>query len=170
MEQPEGFEVAEKEHLVYKLNKSLYSLNQAPRQMYKQFESFITNLGYHKAQDDQCVFMKRYVEGDFIILLLYVDDMLIVGNSTKRIALLKKTLSKSFAMKDLGSTKQILGMKIYRDRSEKKLQLSHEGYVEKVLERFNMKNSKSIFSPLAGHHKLSINQCPTSKKEKEVIK
>jgi len=65
--------------------------------------------------------MKRYVEGDFIILLLYVDDMLIVGNSTKRIALLKKTLSKSFAMKDLGSTKQILGMKIYRDRSEKKL-------------------------------------------------
>ena len=81
----------------------------------------MTNLGYHNAQADQCVFMKRYVDGDFIILLLYVDDMLIVGNSTKRIALLKKTLSKSFAMKDLGSTKQILGMKIYRDRSEKKL-------------------------------------------------
>ena len=121
MEQPEGFEVAEKEHLVCKLNKSLYGLKQTPRQWYKKFESFMTNLGYHNAQADQCVFMKRYVDGDFIILLLYVDDMLIVGNSTKRIALLKKTLSKSFAMKDLGSTKQILGMKIYRDRSEKKL-------------------------------------------------
>ena len=68
--------------------------------------------------------MKRYVDGDFIILLLYVDDMLIVGNSTKRIALLKKTLSKSFAMKDLGPAKQILGIKISRDRSEKKLWLS----------------------------------------------
>ena len=93
--------------------------------------------------------MKRYVEGDFIILLLYVDDMLIVGNSTKRIALLKKTLSKSFAMDDLGSAKQILGMKISHDRSEKKLWLSQEGYIEKVLERFNMQNAKSIFSPLA---------------------
>ena len=124
MEQPEGFEVAGKEHLICRLNKSLYGLKQAPRQWYNKFESFMTNLGYHKAQADQCVFMKRYVEGDFIIPLLYVDDMLIVGNSTNRIALLKKTLSKSFAMKDLGPAKQILGIKIYRDRSEKKLWLS----------------------------------------------
>jgi len=47
------------------------------------------NLGYHKAQSDHCAFMKKYVEGDFIILLLYVDDMLIVGNNTKMIVLLK---------------------------------------------------------------------------------
>jgi len=65
--------------------------------------------------------MKKYVEGDFIILLLYVDDMLIVGNSTKRIALLKKALGKSFAMKDLGPAKQILGMRISHDRANKKL-------------------------------------------------
>ena len=118
MEQPEGFMVACKEHLVCKLKKSLYGLKQAPRQWYKKFESFMTGLGYHKAQPDHCVFMKRYTEGDFIILLLYVDDMLIVGNGTKRIALLKKALSKSFAMKDLGPAKQILGMKISRDRSK----------------------------------------------------
>lgn len=170
MEQPEGFKVAGKEHLVCKLNKSLYGLKQAPRQWYKKFESFMTNIDYHKAQVDQCVFMKKYVEGDFIILLLYVDDMLIVGNSTKRIALLKKTLSKSFSMKDLGPVKQILGMKISCDRSKKKLWLSQEGYIEKVLERFNMQNAKPDCSPLAGHHKLSISQCPTSKKEKEAMK
>ena len=81
----------------------------------------MTDLGYHKEQAYQCVFMKKYAEGDFIILLLYVDDRMIAGNNTKMIVFLKKTLSKSFAMKDLGSTKQILGMKIYRDRSEKKL-------------------------------------------------
>ena len=138
MEQPEGFVVAGKEHQVCILKKSLYGLKQAPRQWYKKFESFMTGLGYHKAQPDHCVFMKRYAEGDFIILLLYVDDMLIVGNGTKRIALLKKALSKSFAMKDLGPAKQILGMKISRDRSKKLLWLSQERYIEKVLERFNM--------------------------------
>jgi ATP-binding cassette subfamily B (MDR/TAP) protein 1 len=108
MEQLEGFIVEGKEHHVCRLKKSLYGLNQAPRQWYKKFESFMTNLGYRKAQPDYCVFTKRYAEGDFIILLLYVDDMLIVGNGTKRIALLKKALSKSFAMKDLGPDKKYL--------------------------------------------------------------
>ena len=60
----------------------------------------MTGLGYYKAQPYHCVIMKSYAKDDFIILLLYVDDMLIVGNGTKRIALLKKALSKSFAMKD----------------------------------------------------------------------
>ena len=91
--------------------------------------------------------------------------MLIVGNGTKRIALLKKALSKSFAMKDLGPAKQILGMKISRDRSKKLLWLSQERYIEKVLERFNMKYVKSVISPLAGHHKLNSKQYPTNKKE-----
>ena len=77
--------------------------------------------------------------------------MLIVGNGTKRIALLKKALSKSFAMKDLVPAKQKLGMKISRDRSKKLICLSQERYIEKVLERFNMKDAKSVTSPLAGH-------------------
>ena len=56
--------------------------------------------------------MKRYDEGGFLILLLYVDDMLVVGHNSKKIVRLKKALRKSFAMKDLGLTKQILGMHI----------------------------------------------------------
>ena len=126
----------------------------------------MTNLGYHKTHSNRCAFMKKYVEGDFIILLLYVDDMLIVGNNTKRIAILKKVLGKSFAMKDLGPAKQILGMRISRDRANKKIWLSQEEYIEKVLERFNMQNTKPVNSPLVGHHKLSKDHCPTSKKEK----
>ena len=73
-------------------------------------------------------------------------------------------------MKDLGPAKQILGMKISRDRSKKLLWLSQERYIEKVLERFNMKDAKSVISPLAGHHKLTSKQCPTSKKEKEEMR
>jgi hypothetical protein len=59
--------------------------------------------------------MKRYAEEDFIIHFLYVDDMLIAENGTKKIPLLKKALSKSLSIKDLGPTKQIVGMKISRD-------------------------------------------------------
>ena len=48
--------------------------------------------GFHKTQADHCVFVKRYDEGDFLILLLYVDDMLVVSQDTKKIASLKKAL------------------------------------------------------------------------------
>ena len=85
---------------------------QAPRQWYRKFESVMQQQGYKKTTFDHCVFVQRFSHDDFIILLLYVDDMLIVGQSASRIAKLKQELSKSFAMKDLRLVKQILGVRI----------------------------------------------------------
>ncbi|XP_049381203.1 retrovirus-related Pol polyprotein from transposon TNT 1-94 [Solanum stenotomum] len=98
-----------------------------------------------------------------------MDDMLIVGKNTSKIDELKKELRKSFAMKDLGQAKQILGMRITRLRDERKIYLSQKKYIECVLERFNMKNAKPIITPFAGHMKLSKKMCPTAREEKESI-
>ena len=68
-----------KEDHVCKLKKSLYGLKQAPRQWYKKFESVIVKQGYKKTTSDHCVFVKQFTSNDFIILLIYVDNMLIVG-------------------------------------------------------------------------------------------
>ena len=65
--------------------------------------------------------------------MLYVDDMLIASTNMKAIRELKKNLSKSFAMKDLGSSKRILSVKISRDRKIKTLILSQQEYIKKVL-------------------------------------
>lgn len=129
MEQPESFRVKGKEDYVCQLKKSLYGLKQAPRQWYKKFESIMEEQGYMKTTSDHCVFVQKFSDDDFIILLLYVDDMLIVGRNPSRIDKLKKQLSKFFAMKDLGPTKQILGIRIYRNRKEKKLYMSQEQYI-----------------------------------------
>ncbi|GKV11817.1 hypothetical protein SLEP1_g23036 [Rubroshorea leprosula] len=170
MKQPEGFEVQGKKNLVFKLKKSLYGLKQAPRQWYHKFDSFMGEHKFTRTESDHCVYVKRYPDGDFLILLLYVDDMLIVGHDIKKIATLKTNLSKSFSMKDLGPAKQILGLKIFRDRKNKKLWLSQEKYIEKVLNRFNMSKAKPVGTRLAGHFKLSIEQCPASKEEAEYMK
>ena len=55
--------------------------------------------GFSKTQADHCVFVKKYDGGNFLILLLYVDDMLIVGQDPKKIGSLKKALSRLFTMK-----------------------------------------------------------------------
>ena len=72
------------------------------------------------------LFVKKFDGGDFLILLLYVDNMLIVGQDPKKIRILKKVLSKSFAMKDMGPAKQILGMHIVQDRMKKLLWFTRE--------------------------------------------
>ena len=84
-----------------------------------------------------------------------MDDLLIVGSSIERINNLKKQLSKQFAMKDLGATKQIIGMRIIRDKPNGTLKLSQSEYVKKVLSKFNMNEAKPVSTPLGSHFKLS---------------
>ncbi|CAN0866868.1 Retrovirus-related Pol polyprotein from transposon TNT 1-94, partial [Linum grandiflorum] len=69
-------------------------------------------------------------------------------------------------MKDLGPASQILGMKIARDRVAKKIWLSQEKYIEKVLQRFSMDGAKAVSCPLANHFQLSTKQCPSTNAEK----
>jgi ATP-binding cassette subfamily B (MDR/TAP) protein 1 len=85
MLQPEGFAKISKENLVCRMNKSLYGLKQAPRCWYKRFDSFIISLGYNRISSDYCTYYKRFEEDVFIILLLYVDDMLVTGPNKDRV-------------------------------------------------------------------------------------
>jgi len=105
MKQPDGFHVEGKEDYVCRLRKSLYGLKQAPRQWYKKFESIMCKQGYRKTTSDHYVFVRNFYDDDFIIMLLYVYDMLIVGKNVSMIDRLKKQLGESFAMKDMGAAK-----------------------------------------------------------------
>ena len=91
--------------------------------------------------------------------------MLIAAKDNEEIKKAKTQLSKEFEMKDLGSTKKILGMEILRDRKIGKLYLSQKRYIEKVLYRFNMQNAKPISILLAAHFRLSFALSPQSDNE-----
>jgi len=93
MSQPMGFKPAEKENMVCKLKKSLYGLKQSPRQWYKRFDSFIREKGYTRSHYDPYVYYNKLPVGEYIYLLLYVDDMLIASKSRFVIDKLKKDLS-----------------------------------------------------------------------------
>ena len=79
----------------------------------------MTKSGFYKAEKDPCCYFKKYTDS-YVFLLLYVDDMLIAGSSMREINNLKTRLSSAFEMK------QILGMRISRDRSVGTLNLSQE--------------------------------------------
>jgi len=110
--------------MICKLKKSLYGLKQSPRQWYKRFNSFIRGKRYTRNDYDSCVYYNKLSGGDYIYLLLYVDDMLIASKSRSAIDKLKKDLSSEFEMKDLGEVKKVLGMEIERDQRCDKVSLA----------------------------------------------
>ena len=82
-------------------------------------------------EEDHCVYVKRS-KGSFIILSLYVDDILLASNDIEMIIATKGWLSSNFKMKDMGEADYILGVKILRDRSKKLLEIGRASCRERV--------------------------------------
>ncbi|GKA92836.1 retrotransposon protein, putative, ty1-copia subclass [Tanacetum coccineum] len=157
MRQPPGYEQGNK---VCLLKKSRYGLKQSPRQWYRMFDEYMLSNGFKRSSYNSCVYYRSYAPGEYIYLLLYVDDMLIACKSKAKIGFTKTLLKREFDMKELGEAKKILGMEIIRDRSRKILRVSQSGYVSKILNNFRIDNGKSVQMPLGGHFKLSLKDCP----------
>ena len=100
MEQPEGFVAPGREKKVCKLVKSLYGLKQAPKQWHQKFDSVVLDNGFKINECDKCIYVKNTVNG-YVILCLYVDDMLIVGSDDEMIKSTKAMLSTRFDMKEI---------------------------------------------------------------------
>ena len=137
MEIPEGVKVSEKfrRENVCKIKRSLYGLKISPKRWNELFTEVASKIGLVSHYDEPCLFTWR--EGEkFLILLLYVDDMLIASNDINKLDEVKQNLSKEFEMTDLGEPKVFLGIKIERNRKERITKLTQEEYIEKMLKRF----------------------------------
>ncbi|RVW13910.1 Retrovirus-related Pol polyprotein from transposon TNT 1-94 [Vitis vinifera] len=145
MEQPEGFSAPGQEKKVCKLVKSLYGLKQAPKQWHEKFDNVMLSHGFKINECDKCVYVKDTEHG-YVIVCLYVDDMLIVGSDDKMITSTKNMLNSRFDMKDMGLADVILGIKI--KRTSNKLILSQSHYVDKILGKFDKDNSGVARTPV----------------------
>ena len=99
--------------------------------------------------------------------MLYVDDILLIGNDIGLMSGVKKWLVKEFQMKDLGQESYALRIQTIRDRKNRLLALSQASYIDKVLARFSMQNSKKGQLPTRHGIVLSKEQCPTTPQEEE---
>ena len=123
--QPEGFSSSSGEHLVCKLNKSIYGLKQASHQWYLKFHGIISSFGFDENPMDQYIYHR--VSGSKIcFLVLYVDDILLAVIDRSLLHEVKQFLSKNFDMKDMGDAFDVIGIKIYKDRPRGILGLSQE--------------------------------------------
>ncbi|KAJ9547938.1 hypothetical protein OSB04_020481 [Centaurea solstitialis] len=169
MEQPEGFVDPKNPNKVCKLLKSIYGLKQASRSWNLHFDERIKEFGFAKSEFEPCVYTK--FSGSIVtFLVLYVDDILLIGNDVPTLQSVKSWLSKCFQMKDLGEAAYILGIKIYRNRSKRLIGLSQSTYIDKILKRFRMDESKKGYIPMQHGIVLSKTKCPVSSQDQDKMK
>ncbi|GJZ75441.1 retrotransposon protein, putative, ty1-copia subclass [Tanacetum coccineum] len=138
---------------------------QASKSWNKRFNKEIKRFGFDQNLDDPCVYQKAS-GSNVIFLILYVDDIIIIGNHIPSLQSVKDYLGKCFAMKDLRKAAFILGIKIYRDWSRRLIRLGQNAYMDKILKRYKMDNSKRGHIPM--EKRLDLNKTQGASTPKEV--
>jgi hypothetical protein len=152
MNQPDGFIDPERPDHVCKLNKGIYGLKQAARCWNNSINSYLLSHGYKKSTADPCVYIKTVKSRDgtvnFVIIAIYVDDMMFFSNNTQMLEKEKKAIAEKFQVEDLGELHYVLGMSIVRNRESRTMSISQKKYLEGVLKKFDMENCKPVSTPL----------------------
>lgn len=102
VDQPKGYELENAENKVYKLHKALYGLKQSPRAWFSKIDSYFKKMGFEKDASEQTLFTKVNDQGKYLIISLYVDDLIYTGNDEAMMREFKESMMKEFDMSDLG--------------------------------------------------------------------
>lgn len=153
MQQPPGFVDPNHPNHVCRLKKSLYGLRQAPRAWYQTLSSALLRFGFLQSQADHSLFIYRR-QGAFLLVLVYVDDIILTGSHKAVLESLVQHLKSTFVLKDLGALTYFLGIEVSRCREG--LLLSQHKYMVDLLRRHNMDGSKPVTTPMATSSNLSV--------------
>ena len=147
MEVPDFFDMIYPElknqlDIYLKLNKALYGLKQAPRAWQKMVHAFFESIGLTASMADPSLYV-----GLGVYILLFVDDMLIIGDRFK-VDHIKNKILKEWKSKDLGPVDTFVGFQIKRNRSRRLLHIHQSLYTQKLLERLSMHQCHPTYLPI----------------------
>ncbi|KFK33814.1 hypothetical protein AALP_AA5G063400 [Arabis alpina] len=153
MEQPPGFIDNDHPNYVCRLHKAIYGLKQAPRAWYTELHNFLITLGFNNSLADTSLFVLQ--NGNTLVyLLVYVDDILITGNSTSGIQHILQLLADRFSIKDPEELHYFLGLEAHRTTLG--LHINQRKYILDILHKYNMTNAKPVMTPMATSPKLTL--------------
>lgn len=145
---PEGYKDREKlvQTKVCFVQKAIYGLKVSPKRWYTKIKDELLKLKFHVYPFQSCLFVWRN-SNRFVLLLLYVDDMLIISNCPDKVTEIKTKLGKSFDIKDLQNSKKFVGFEIVRNQASQTLFLHQKSMIEGLLKRYHMEDCHPCDTP-----------------------
>ncbi|GJU83424.1 putative ribonuclease H-like domain-containing protein [Tanacetum coccineum] len=143
--QPLGFEDPEFPDRVYKVEKALYGLHQAPRAWYETLSTYLLENGFQRGTIDKTLFIKKF-KGDILLVQVYVDDI-IFGSTKKELCTeFEKLMHKKFQMSSIGELTFFLGLQV--TQKDDGIFISQDKYVDEILKKFGFSTVKTTSTPI----------------------
>lgn len=147
MRQPPGYAVPGKEDLVCRLHRSLYGLKQSAKVWHSTVKKVLLEMGFRQSESDACLFMKQLSSGDWVYLLIYVDDMIVACRDKHQLDRLEQELQKRFEVSCLGTVNHFLGIRVRQDK-DGFYSLSQQASIREIAARYGLEGAKSSKFPL----------------------
>ncbi|GJR88537.1 putative ribonuclease H-like domain-containing protein [Tanacetum coccineum] len=143
--QPPGFEDPQFPDKVYKVEKALYGLHQAPRAWYETLSTYLLENGYRRGTIDKTLFIKKD-KGDILLVQVYVDDI-IFGSTKKSLCVeFEQMMHKRFQMSSIRELTFFLGLQV--QQKEDGIFISQDKYVADILKKFDFVTVKTASTPM----------------------
>ncbi|GJR34599.1 putative ribonuclease H-like domain-containing protein [Tanacetum coccineum] len=143
--QPPGFEDPDFPDRVYKVEKALYGLHQAPRAWYETLSTYLLDNGFERGKIDKTLFIRRH-KGDILLVQVYVDDI-IFGSTNKKLCIaFEKLMHEKFQMSSMGELTFFLGLQV--EQKEDGIFISQDKYVGEILKKFRFTEVKNASTPM----------------------
>ncbi|GJU03736.1 putative ribonuclease H-like domain-containing protein [Tanacetum coccineum] len=130
---------------VYKVEKALYGLHQAPRAWYETLSTYLLYNGFQRGKIDKTLFIKRH-KGDILLVQVYVDDI-IFGSTKKELCFaFEKLMHEKFQMSSMGELTFFLGLQVQQKKDG--IFISQDKYVVEILKKFGFTEVKTASTPM----------------------
>jgi hypothetical protein len=146
MQVPEGCDIGKDKILL--LKKLLYKLKEAPKLWNLKFNKFISMFKFKVSSCDDCLYVMTKPNGEKLLLLLYVDNVLLASSNIKWINRIKSKITEKFKCKDLGEVKTFLDMNVDYHRASGILKIDQKNMICKVAKKFRVINCRPIYTPI----------------------
>lgn len=147
MRQPPEFIQMGQENKVCRLRKSLYGLKQSAVTWNRHITEILAKLKFKRSVADPCLYTRIEKNASITYILLYVDDLLVVGENENSTMEIKKQLDNYFEVRDLGEAKHYLGIKIERNQKGDIL-LSQETKIKQMVQLHELTEAKPAKTPM----------------------
>ncbi|GJZ76738.1 putative ribonuclease H-like domain-containing protein [Tanacetum coccineum] len=143
--QPPSFEDPDFPDRVYKVEKALYGLHQAPRAWYETLSTYLLDNGFQRGKIDKTLFIKRD-KSDILLVQVYVDDIIFGSTRKKMCTEFEKMMHKKFQMSSMGELTFFLGLQV--KQKEDGIFISQDKYVNEILNKFGFSDVKTARTPM----------------------
>ena len=149
--QPEGFTDPCYPDRVYRLDKALYGLHQAPRAWYETLSKHLLANGFERGTIDSTLFIKKKKD-DFLLVQVYVDDIIFGSSDVNMCKEFELVMKSKFEMSAMGELSFFLGLQV--EQKKEGMFIHQTKYVHDILSRFKMEDCSSFNTPICVNHNL----------------